>query len=25
MAAMLGVMPWNRVPAGGVTTTSSPR
>jgi rhodanese-related sulfurtransferase len=25
MAAMLGVMPWNRVPAGGVTTTCSPR
>lgn len=25
MAAMLGVMPWNRVPAGGVTTACSTR
>lgn len=25
MAAMLGVMPWNRVPGGGVTTSCSTR
>lgn len=25
MAAMLGVMPWNRVPGGGVTTSCSAR